>query len=348
MKTSLKFLSGIFLLGVCAVAYAAQGAATQFRPLAAASKQFSRAVAAARAAETNPYVRKPIKTKVKIRPFEMTPLLYNPVSEVIKLSERPIGNNLVYGAYMLENLRGKDAQGNPAPLYATQDRLFVGEVFGKTMFALCDGHGAYGHKIAENIMHTVPLQVFNSSDTQQGFKKACKAAQEKFLKNAYAQQSGSTFVAGVIHNKLLTVANLGDSRLLVVRPSEGMMPFATRDHKSTLDEYTQRGLAITRTFGDVDICRKWNLSSTPDVTQVKLVEGDYVVIASDGYWDAVSNKETYDFITNILKARTACSCKDIAQQLTQEARNRGSRDDISAFVVRYGASSTAAPAVPAG
>ncbi len=335
MKKSFTVLSGALFLTTCMVVYA-QAATTQFRPLAAASKRFSRAVAACRAAEGNPVVRKPIKTKVKIRPLDIPALVYNPVNEVVRLNENRITKELIYGAYMLENLRGKDVQGNLAPLYPSQDRLFVGDLFGKTMFALCDGHGQNGSKIAEQVIKTIPLQVLNRTDVQDGLRKACKAMQEKFQKSPHAQHSGATFVAGVIQNKLLTVANLGDSRLLVVRPSQGIIPFVTRDHKATLYEYTHRGLALTRTLGDIEICNKWGLSSCPDVTQVKLAEGDYIVIASDGYWDVVTNEETRMFITDTLRTRVACSCKDMAEQLTKKARDRDSRDDISVLVVRYG------------
>jgi len=127
--------------------------------------------------------------------------------------------------------------------------------------------------------------------------------------------------------------DFGDSRLLVINPSRSSLVFATHDHKP---KDRRSRLALSRAFGDVDMYERKYITSLPDVTEVPVENGYYVVVASDGYWDVVSNKETVRIITaggNAMNLRE----KDLAQKLAELARSRGSVDDISVLVVRFSA-----------
>ena len=57
----------------------------------------------------------------------------------------------------------------------------------------------------------------------------------------------------------------------------------------------------------------------------------FIVIASDGVWDVVSDDEA---ATMLLQHADGCSPTDLAAKLVQTALAKGSRDNISALVVR--------------
>lgn len=254
---------------------------------------------------------------------------YIPVDKVQKLNEQRI-DSTNYGTYMIENIRAKDSMGNLVRKYPTQDRVFVGGLLGKQVFAVCDGHGDQGDIIADLVINKLLISAVNSKKIVTGFYDASKKMQDALIKNSQAFRSGTTFLAAVIDNNLLTVAHVGDSRLIVVRPSENKVILATKDHKATA--YT--GLALSRAFGDVDMFNRGYTTAIPDVRQEALQEGDYLVLASDGYWDVFNNHETLKLIMDAQKAQK--SCKEMAQGLAESARARKSRDDISVVVVRYG------------
>ena len=49
-------------------------------------------------------------------------------------------------------------------------------------------------------------------------------------------------------------------------------------------------LAISRTFGDRDF-KRFGVTAEPDIVRRELQEGDeYVILASDGVWDKLSNQ----------------------------------------------------------
>ena len=263
------------------------------------------------------------------------PYVYNAIDKVIASNQERIAAVALYGAHMLENIRGRDMQGNLCRKYPGQDRILATSLLGKTMFALCDGHGVYGDTIAEQVLKTVSLKVLNSTKTGEGFITACKAMQDALTKNNQAFRSGTTFVAAVIQDKKLTVAHVGDSRLLVIRPQSSSLLHATTDHKQT-DK--RSGLALSRALGDVEVHQLGYVTAQPDIAHLDLVEGDYIVIASDGYWDVFNNTKTVEYVLSAITAKK--DCKLMAKELTEAARDAGSRDDISVLVVKFTNSAT--------
>ncbi|XP_020597512.1 probable protein phosphatase 2C 73 [Phalaenopsis equestris] len=134
--------------------------------------------------------------------------------------------------------------------------------------------------------------------------------------------SGTTAVSVVKLRENLLVANLGDSRAILGRRDEKnkLVPVQlTVDLKPNLPNEAERinsckgrvfalkeepdvhriwlpdddcpGLAMARAFGD--FCLKdYGLISTPELSSWKLTEKDeFVVLATDGLWDVLSNKQ---------------------------------------------------------
>ncbi|CAM0152186.1 unnamed protein product [Urochloa decumbens] len=156
--------------------------------------------------------------------------------------------------------------------------------------------------------------------------------------------SGTTAVTAVRQGDHLFIANLGDSRavlctrdskdrLIPVQLTTDLKPdlpgelarilnckgrvFAMDDEPDVarmwLPEQDAPGLAMARAFGDLCL-KNHGLICTPEVYYRKISEKDeFLVLATDGIWDVLSNKEVVKMV---------CSAKDpskAARQLIERA-----------------------------
>ena len=86
-------------------------------------------------------------------------------------------------------------------------------------------------------------------------------------------------------------------------------------------------LAVARAFGDRALRRI--VRADPEIITRDLKDSDaYVVIASDGLWDVITNQEASDCI---LKSRSELTTT--AQTLTSLALRKGSMDNTTALVI---------------
>ncbi|GLT77820.1 hypothetical protein SLA2020_493770 [Shorea laevis] len=151
-------------------------------------------------------------------------------------------------------------------------------------------------------------------------------------------------VALIVKNKLF-VANAGDCRTII---SQAGFPFAlSRDHTASCLEERERvvgaggqvkwqvdtwrvgpaALQVTRSIGDDDL--KPAVTPEPEITETVLsAEDEFLVMASDGLWDVVSNEEVVSIIRDTVKEPAMCS-----KRLATEAAERGSKDNITVIVV---------------
>ncbi len=224
-----------------------------------------------------------------------------------------LDSGLTYGTYTVENLRGFNNVGAPCALYSNQDMRAIYCMLGRALILLCDGHGPYGGVVADKVTSLLPLEVFKTKDAAVGFQNGFQKLQQMFEKATYAQQSGTTCVGVQIHGNKLTIANAGDSRLVVIRPNgkTASVVFSTIDHKPSNQQELSRikaakgvtnggyiinkngnGLAVTRTLGDVEFHQDDLVIAAPELFEFTLQDGDSVFLASDGYWDVFSNSET--------------------------------------------------------
>ncbi|XP_038718734.1 protein kinase and PP2C-like domain-containing protein isoform X2 [Tripterygium wilfordii] len=156
---------------------------------------------------------------------------------------------------------------------------------------------------------------------------------------------GCTAIAALIVRNKLLVANAGDCRTILCRAGQ---PFAlSRDHVASCLEERDRvvsmggevkwqldtwrvGLAalqVTRSIGDDDL--KPAVTAEPEITETLLsAEDEFLVMASDGLWDVVSNAEVVSIIKDTVKEPGMCS-----KRLATEAAARGSKDNITVIVV---------------
>ncbi|KAL6848909.1 hypothetical protein ACP4OV_021492 [Aristida adscensionis] len=168
---------------------------------------------------------------------------------------------------------------------------------------------------------------------------------------------GSTAVVAVVGRRRIVVANCGDSRAVLSRGGVAV-PLST-DHKPDRPDELERVesaggrvinwngyrvlgvLATSRSIGDYYL--KPYVSAEPEVTVVDRTDQDeFLILASDGLWDVVSNEVACKIARNCLNGRAASmfpesvsgrTAADAAALLAELAIARGSKDNISVVVV---------------
>lgn len=84
---------------------------------------------------------------------------------------------------------------------------------------------------------------------------------------------------------------------------------------------------MSRSLGDVDL-KSCGVTADPEVTLVDLTQRDeFLVIASDGLWDSMSNEEAVSIVYDTVKQPEMC-----AKRLVTEAIARGSHDNVSVII----------------
>ncbi|KAJ6844863.1 putative protein phosphatase 2C 33 [Iris pallida] len=166
---------------------------------------------------------------------------------------------------------------------------------------------------------------------KESFLKAFKVMDKelKLHPNIDCFCSGTTAVTLVKQGEDLIIGNVGDSRavlatrdqndsLVAVQLTVDLKPnlpkeaerikrykgrvFALQDEPEVarvwLPNYDSPGLAMARAFGD--FCLKdFGLISVPEISYRRLTERDeFVVLATDGVWDVLSNKEVIDIVAS--------------------------------------------------
>jgi len=96
-----------------------------------------------------------------------------------------------------------------------------------------------------------------------------------------------------------------------------------------LDNRVGGVLAVTRAFGDHAL-KKCGLTPIPHVVKYILKPFDkYLVIASDGVWDELSDQDAVNYCIDDLTTET------IARNIVRTAIQKGSKDNVSVVVVRF-------------
>ncbi|XP_027356930.1 probable protein phosphatase 2C 72 [Abrus precatorius] len=148
----------------------------------------------------------------------------------------------------------------------------------------------------------------------------------KLQENIDSSCSGTTAVVVIKQGEDLVIANLGDSRAVLGTVSDGeIIPIQlTTDMKPGLPREADRirscngrvfalreephiqrvwlpnenspGLAMSRAFGDF-MLKEHGIIATPDISHHALTSSDqFVVLASDGVWDVLSNGEVSSIV----------------------------------------------------
>lgn len=156
---------------------------------------------------------------------------------------------------------------------------------------------------------------------------------------------GCTALTSLIVRDKLFVANAGDCRAILCRAGR---PFPmSKEHLASCREERMRvmslgmevkwqvdtwrvgpaALEVTRSIGDGDL--KPAVTAEPEIIEASLsVIDEFLVMASDGLWDVVSNEEVISIVRDTVKEPSMCS-----KRLATEAAERGSKDNITVIVI---------------
>ena len=209
------------------------------------------------------------------------------------------------------------------------------------LFVVADGMGgaAGGKEASETAVASIIQTYYEDPDTdlQAALERAIQAANTEIGQIGRADPSlhglGTTLVVALIVGRRVLVANVGDSRVYILR--RGRLKQLSLDH-TVVQEQLRAGLlseeeALTHPRRHV-LSRNLGSRPTaePDYVWQTLELGDIVLLCSDGLWGPVSEYEIANLLTQDIQ-QTA------AESLIDRANAQGGPDNISAVVVRVDA-----------
>ncbi|KAK6158703.1 hypothetical protein DH2020_006017 [Rehmannia glutinosa] len=215
------------------------------------------------------------------------------------------------------------------------------------------GHG--GARAAEYVKQNLFSNLISHpkfiSDTKSAIADAYSHTDSEFLKseNNQNRDAGSTASTAILVGNRYWWQMLGIQELLFAGVVMYFLLFAiavSRDHKPDQTDERQRiedaggfvmwagtwrvggVLAVSRAFGDRLL--KQYVVADPEIQEEKVDDTlEFLILASDGLWDVVTNEEAVSMTKPIQDPEEA------AKRLMQEAYQRGSGDNITIVVVRF-------------
>eukprot|EP00898_Chlorokybus_atmophyticus_P009084 jgi/Chlat1/9177/Chrsp97S08450 len=225
------------------------------------------------------------------------------------------------------------------------------------VFGVFDGHGGgecaeycVGN-LADNVLNCMKVGTEFSTDLALAVINGFVNTNATF--NASGATAGTTATLMLLDHWKLVVGWVGDSRALFIS-NDGSWEALTRDHRfedsqeecdrvmaaggrlgRLHDTYGSEvgplrcwpgGLCLSRSIGDADVgaC----VTAVPDVRLFQLpLIGGRIICASDGVWDALSNK-------HVVKLSKGRSVDDLCRKVVKDTlKARGLRDDTTVLVI---------------
>jgi len=231
------------------------------------------------------------------------------------------------------------------------------------IYAVFDGHGGKKcstmlAKLAEKYLKEHPTF---ATDIEKCCFETFARLDEAILSKSW--QDGSTGCVVLVRKGSFWCANTGDSRAVIFH--NGKAKPLSKDHKPNnpaekrriikgggtvdfvLGVYRVNGcLAVARAFGDAPL-KPFGLTSMPDVVKYRRTpHEEFIIIASDGLFDVMSNEEACRFVkrnlNNLANRASALggstlvteqTLTTVANKLVQFALKKGSLDNITAIIV---------------
>ncbi|KAL4160178.1 hypothetical protein PRNP1_000749 [Phytophthora ramorum] len=220
-------------------------------------------------------------------------------------------------------------------------------------FGVYDGHG--GARASSLLALLFPLYMLAAPEYMSDLTAACRSASlainDEILKRERDGhcEGGATAVTLLIRGSRAVLSNTGDCRAIMVskRDNVAQVTQLTTDHKASNDQEKQRieeqggmvlyvkgvarvngRLAVTRAFGDAELSQV--VIADPEVTVHELHrEDEYIVMASDGLWDVLSNEQVASCIRN----NPWLNVQEMANMLADRAVELGTLDNVTVMVV---------------
>jgi len=246
---------------------------------------------------------------------------------------------------------------------------------GLHLFGVMDGHGEFGHDVSQFCKEWLPVYLEQQAlreDTPAAIHRAVQRLTEA-LSNTHINTafSGTTAVFGLFVDKKLYVANIGDSRCVLCTKVDNQLrpipmsvdqkpenaeekarilaaggrvetlPGAPGDdngpYRVWLKEVDVPGLAMSRSIGD-EVSHTVGVISDP-VIQTRTIEDNdiFVVWASDGVWEFISNEQACKVVSeSVIKGDLPSAVKLlVAEAHRQWTQQEDVVDDITVVIVRF-------------
>jgi len=223
----------------------------------------------------------------------------------------------------------------------------------------------------ENLAHAINsmwlgMPLLDATDSEcvrmisQCVRDAFVCTDYQFLHSPFRHEGGTTACVAVLINGTVVVGNVGDSRAVLCRGGAAVP--LSHDHTPARDDEVARiqaagaeviagdvvvggeEFSLTRAIGNSivkvppgrdfrDLSAPQVVTSEPEVSITELVDEDtFLVIASDGIWDRMSNDEVVSFVDRRLREHS--DPQMAASQLANYAMiNLRSADNVSALVI---------------
>jgi serine/threonine protein phosphatase PrpC/Leucine-rich repeat (LRR) protein len=247
------------------------------------------------------------------------------------------------------------------------NRIETSRGFYIQLYAIFDGHSGVStaNYVAKHLSSTL-IQAFNNCDTYEQYldkslieHDILKTAIEKVdaqIKDNQFKDGATAIIVMVIGNRC-TVANIGDSRVVLVEQKEQFIigTRVTVDHKPTTLSERRRikklggivhegrinGYAISRAFGDHR--ERPFITLEPFITHFELDPNKhkFLILACDGVWDVVSDQTAAELVNstwNKLESESSSSqsklslCSAILRDYAFAIK---SLDNISCIVLKF-------------
>nr|GMD72779.1 probable protein phosphatase 2C 74 [Ipomoea batatas] len=224
----------------------------------------------------------------------------------------------------------------------------------QAFFVVIDGHG--GRNAVDYVAENLGKNIVNSLEA--GNNKLSSSSYgnciEDALRQGYSETDKQFLVQGkdggacaasvLIKDGEMHVANVGDCGVVLSRKSVAVSltsdhrPVSREDERARIEKsggmlYCQNGvlrvngsLAVSRAFGDHHL--KELIISEPDILKLPLTSDcQFLILASDGLWDKVSNQEAVDVVLSENNSMKSC------KKLVDLSSKRGSLDDVTVMVI---------------
>lgn len=217
----------------------------------------------------------------------------------------------------------------------------------QAFFGVFDGHGGcaavdyVAEKLGKNIITAIEESEKSENQLEQAIEEGYLTTDKEFL--SQGERGGTCAATVLVNDGELLVSNVGDCRVVLSR--KGIADQLTKDHRVNREDErfriessggfvsccngvwrVQGSLSVSRAIGDVYL-KEWVISE-PETNKLRLTSDcDFLVMASDGLWDKVTNQEAVDVVLRYKNSVESC------KKLVDISSSRGCKDDITVMVI---------------